>query len=97
MTDLEDLSKLKNALAPLVRMAADSTNEEERNTFFRMIEISLLYNRIDTIPPLLGFGESQHHKSRCQEILDTAIKRYQNPESDLQYPAIELATPAMTP
>ncbi|MBL97943.1 MAG: hypothetical protein CMF52_09010 [Legionellales bacterium] len=97
LNDLEGLSKLKNALAPLVRMAADSTNEEERNTFFRMIEISLLYNRIDTIPPLLGFGESQHHKRRCQEILDTAIKRNQNPESNLQYPAIELATPAMTP
>ena len=48
-----------------------------------------------TTPSLLCTG--MELATRAQEIIATATERSRNPASDLQYPAIELATPAVAP
>jgi hypothetical protein len=85
----------ETALQAITRLAAKLDSEDRRNECFRAIERLVGVQGVITTPSLvctrMGLA------TRAQEIIATATERSRNPESDLQYPAIEPATPAVAP
>ena len=85
----------ETALQAITRLAAKLDSEDRRNECFRAIERLVGVQNVITTPSLLC--NRMDLATRAQEIIATATERSRNPASDLQYPAIELATPAVAP
>ena len=85
----------ETALQAITRLAAKLDSEDRRNECFRAIERLVGVQDVITTPSLLC--TRMDLATRAQEIIATATERSRNPESDLQYPAIEPATPAVAP
>ena len=85
----------ETALQAITRLAAKLDSEDRRNECFRAIERLVGVQNVITTPSLLC--NRMDLATRAQEIIATATERSRNPESDLQYPAIEPATPAVAP
>ncbi|MBL97944.1 MAG: hypothetical protein CMF52_09015 [Legionellales bacterium] len=85
----------ETALQCITRLAAKLDSEDRRNEFFRAIERLVGVQGVITTPSLLC--TRMELATRAEEIIATATERSRNPESDLQYPAIEPATPAVAP